>query len=126
MGQIDQIVLGSDLKWTAAVRAAATGDEGSPVSSLRSRAMRASVCTAVGIGRAHLLRLGSNLELTRLLLPECFAQDPTVCRLFESGSRCLPPPSESAAGEPAAPPRASLPRMIGNCHAATSTLRLNQ
>ncbi len=40
--------------------------------SLRQSAKRASVWTIAGFGGAHVLRLGSNLVLTQLLLPEVF------------------------------------------------------
>ena len=47
--------------------------ETQPKDSLRDRAMRGTVWTAVGYGAAQLLRFGSNLALTYLLFPEAFA-----------------------------------------------------
>ncbi len=43
-----------------------------PQASLRSRAVRASVWTIVGMGGSNVLRLAGNLLLTRLLFPEAF------------------------------------------------------
>ena len=42
--------------------------------SLRSRAIRGSVWTMVGYGSSNVLRLGSNLILTRLLFPETYGK----------------------------------------------------
>lgn len=40
--------------------------------SLRARALRGSIWTAFGFGTSQVLRLGSNLILTRILFPEAF------------------------------------------------------
>jgi len=43
-----------------------------PQTSLRGRAVRATIWTIVGIAGSNVLRLGGNLILTRLLFPEAF------------------------------------------------------
>jgi O-antigen/teichoic acid export membrane protein len=54
--------------------AAAAGPEatGAPAASLRDRALRGVLWTTGGFGAGQLIRLGSNLVITRLLFPEAF------------------------------------------------------
>ena len=56
----------------AAVIEAPEGAAPKPVRSLRSLALRGSAWTLAGYGTSQVLRLGSNLLLTRLLYPEAF------------------------------------------------------
>ena len=72
MSQIEQTGLSLGSKSSAAVQPAEATGRGSDPGSLRSRALRASIWTILGMGGTRLLRLGSNLVLTRLLFPEAF------------------------------------------------------
>jgi O-antigen/teichoic acid export membrane protein len=55
-----------------------------PVPSLLQQTVRSSVWTSVGFGTAQVLRLGANLVLTRLLMPEMFGLM-TLVNIFIQG-----------------------------------------
>jgi hypothetical protein len=55
--------------------------------ALRARAFRSTALTMLKFGGDNILRLGSNLILTRLLFPEAFGLMALV-RCSSPGSRC--------------------------------------
>ncbi len=65
----------AQVRGDAVLGAEATGEAGAPVvggRSLRAAAIRATAWTLGGGSAGHVLRLASNLVLTRLLFPQAF------------------------------------------------------